>query len=151
WLWKGTWAALLAVAILPPVLFGDVDSLGDLLVQVFAYGLAWGVPVWVTLLTLWSMDFYGKVTVTRSELRVGRDRMPLAELDPAGGRAVDEDEPTLGRRVRSSAGDVHVPTSRPDPSGATYRYLGGSYGTPIGMDAISLPTRDGGAVRFYVR
>jgi len=152
WLWWGTWAALLAMALVPPVLEDDFVSIGDFLIQVFAYGVAWGVPIWVMLLTLWSMEFYGRLTLTRSTLRVGRDRMPLSELDPVGARAVDREQPAMGARLRTSAGDVHVPRSaRARPHGATFRYLGGSYGTPWGMDAVSLPTRDGGAVRFYVR
>ena len=153
WLWWDTWAALLAAAVVPTLVYDDFDSTGDFLAQALGYGVVWGLVVWIVLITLWSMEFYGKVTLTRSDLRVGRDRVPLAELDPAGVRAVAANRPpSLGRRVRSSMGDVHVPTSRPvGPDGATFRYLGGSFGTPVGTDAISLPTRDGGAVRFSVR
>ncbi|WP_110182241.1 hypothetical protein [Nocardioides solisilvae] len=148
WLWWGTWVAMLAVAFVPPLLDGGLDDgIGDLLVGAFAYGLAWGVPVWVTLITLWSMEFYGRTRLTRTTLQVGRDRMPVADLDPAGVRGLDREQPSIGARLRSSMGDVHLPGS----ATPEFRYLGGSYGTPIGMDAVSLPLRNGGVVRFYVR
>lgn len=134
--------------VVPPLLEdGPPPSLADFLIDAAAYGVAWGVPVWVMLVTLWSMDFYGRVTLTRSTLRVGRERLPVADLDPVGARAVDRNHPSLSARVRASAGDLHLPRMRVEG----VRYLGGSYGTPYGMDSVTLPLRDGSGVRFYTR
>lgn len=42
------------------------DGFGDALISALAYVVAWGIPVWVALLTLYSIDRYGKIELTRA-------------------------------------------------------------------------------------
>lgn len=149
--WWLCWGLLSAIAVVPALLQpSDEGFLLDLL----AYAGAWGIPIWVTLLTLWSVDRYAAITLTRSTLRVGRDRLPVADLDPDGVRAVPREQPSAARRLADSAGQIQVPGTRIDlvsRPGRELRHLGGSWGTPLGMDSVLLPLRDGSAVLVDVR
>lgn len=149
--WRIAWGLLLAVAVLPAVL---QPSEAGFLVDAPVYAVTWGIPLWVALLALWSINRYGDIAITPTTLAVGIHRVPLADLDPAGVREVPRRPPGVADRLTTSLEQVQVPhtpldtVSRP---GRRVRILGGAWGTPAGMDAVELPLRDGTAVLVAVR
>lgn len=68
-------------------------------------------------ITMWSTGRYGNIRLTDDELRVGRARIPLAELHPWG-----VTEP--GQEVRG-------------------KIVGGAYGSTLGSRVVGLTRRDG--------
>jgi hypothetical protein len=99
------------------------------------------LAVW--LLTLWSINRYAAVTLTRDTLRVGRHTVPVAELDPVWIRMLaTKAAPSLRERVVASAATFEVPgheTSNTDRG----RLLGGSYAATLGADLVTLRLLDG--------
>jgi len=124
WAWRLAWAILALVAIVPALIDpSDGDrSLPNLALNIVAYGLTWAIPVWIALLTMWSIDRYGTITLTRETLTVGRESIPVQQLAPPG-----------------------VPTD-----GAVRRF-GGSYRSTAGRGSIVLVLRDGSGISFDVR
>ena len=116
--------------------------LGSLLVMLILVAVVGGV--WV--LTLYSMNRYGTVTVTADTLRVGRDRVPVSTIDPDWVRMLaTKASPGLRERVLASAGTIQVPhQDLVDPGRG--RLLGGAYGTSMGSDQVTLRLTDGSRV-----
>ncbi|MCP9960112.1 hypothetical protein [Streptomyces sudanensis] len=97
-----------------------------------------------------SKAVYHRVAVDpdRGVLRVGRERFALADIDPASVHAALR-EPAPGTAARYAASaqavDVPVPGLRAADRGAP-RLAGGGWGVPLGMDAVVVGLRDGGAL-----
>lgn len=92
--------------------------------------LVYAIVAVVALVTIWSVHRYNSVTVTTSELRVGREVVPAAALDPA-----------------SIAPALHAP--RPLLRGA--RPIGGADEEPAGTAMLAVRRRDGTEVVIAVR
>lgn len=104
-------------------------------------GFSPALVIW--LLTLWSIDRYGAITLTRSTLRVGRHRVPVREVDAAWVRMLaTRASPGLRDRVLASAGTFDVPGVEAS-SRDRGRLLGGGFGAAIGADRITLRLVDG--------
>jgi hypothetical protein len=89
-----TWAVFLAVCATAWLVMWFADD-RQWVFPTLLVGMLGGIAG----LTLWSTGRYGNVTLTDSELRVGRDRIPLAEIVPAsvtGPGEVSPDTPLAG-------------------------------------------------------
>lgn len=95
----------------------------------------------IWLLTLWSLDRYGAVTLTRETLRVGRDRVPVADIEPHWVRTLaTKADPALAQRLGTSASTVQVPGSK-QADRDRGRLLGGAYAATFGDDLVTLELR----------
>jgi hypothetical protein len=105
-----------------------------LVMSVIAPGMIFGI--W--LLTLWSMNRYGDVTVTRESLRVGRESLPVASIDPAWVRMLaSKASPELLERVTAAGGVPNIAEAerRKHDSG---RLVGGAYASTLGAETVTL-------------
>ncbi|CAL9332556.1 hypothetical protein [Streptomyces sp. enrichment culture] len=97
-----------------------------------------------------SKAVYHRIAIdpARGVLRVGRERLALADLDPASVHAaLSEPQPATAARLVTSAQtiDAPVPGLRAADRGAP-RLVGGGWGAPMGMDVVVIATRDGEAL-----
>ena len=97
------------------------------------------LAIW--LLTLWSINRYGAVTLTRETLRVGRDRVPVADIEPQWVRMLaTRADPALAQRFGTSASTLQLPGGRQGDRDRG-RVLGGAYGATLGDDLVTLELR----------
>lgn len=131
-LWVASTVALLVVSP------GGLTTF-NVVVAVVAPAMVFGI--W--LLTLYSLDRYGAITLTRETLRVGRDTLPVSRIDPTWVRMLaSKASPGLKERVLTSAAAFEVPgveTAKSDRG----RLLGGAYGATLGADLVTLLLVDG--------
>jgi hypothetical protein len=133
--------ALIALAYSLVTEHGD-RMLGSLAVMLGLIAVIGGI--WV--LTLYSMNRYGTVTITGDTLRVGRDRLPLDRIDLEWVRMLaSKASPTLRERVLTSASTIQVP-AHVQLDARRGRLLGGAYGTSVGSDQVTLRLTDGSRV-----
>jgi hypothetical protein len=113
-----------------------------LVVSVIAPGMIFGI--W--LLTLWSINRYGDVTVTRETLRVGRESLPIASLDPDWVRMLaSKASPSLRERVDATGGVPEIAEGELSKRDSG-RLAGGAYGSTLGADTVTLRLLTGGRV-----
>ncbi|ARX85586.1 DUF3093 family protein [Streptomyces alboflavus] len=74
-----------------------------------------------------SKRIYHRIEIDATTLRVGRERLPLTDIDPASVRA---------------AAQGQLPTA-PQHTAANPRLVGGAWGVPMGMDTVIIATRRG--------
>lgn len=110
------------------------------------YSLVWGIPLWIALLTLWSINRYGTITLTGSTLRVGRAVVPLDTIDRQWVVMLAANDPALA--AQAAALGVAAAPGRLPPGG---KLLGGAYDTPLGSETIPLRLTDGTRVRVATR
>lgn len=118
--------ALLAVYGLLSSLDGGLDFA---LLSAALYPVTIGIPVVIALLTLWSIDRYGAVTLSPAELRVGRTTVPTADLDLTDLLQQARDTPGLAERWTPLIQSASLP---PDRIVGQATMLGGSYGSTYG-------------------
>jgi hypothetical protein len=119
--------------------------------QVVMAAIIPGTIFGVWLLTLYSLDRYGAIRLDRETLRVGRDTVPVASLDPAWVRMLaTKASPGLRERVLASAATFAVPGAETADRGRG-RLLGGAYGATIGTDLVTLRLVDGSRVSAPTR
>ncbi|OLT41808.1 hypothetical protein BJF86_01975 [Serinicoccus sp. CNJ-927] len=80
----------------------------------------------ITALTLFSINLYGRLRITDSELRIGRDRIPLSTIDPWSVRGPGEEQ---------------VPG----------KAVGGGYAVPLGMKGVGMMVDGQGPVVIPTR
>jgi hypothetical protein len=103
------------------------------------------LAVW--LLALWSMNRYGAITLTPETLRVGRDRVPVADIEPQWVHMLaHRADPTLAQRLATSATTVQLPGDA-QVDNERGRILGGAFGTTLGGDLVTLELRGDGLRR----
>ena len=142
---RRAWAVPLALVVVGAVysVLDEHSSLHALLVNLMLMGLLMLVTLGIWLLTLYSMNRYGTVTVTRDTLVVGRERLALDRLDPAWVRMLaGKASPPLRERVAASGGSAAV-SDRDLADRDTGRLLGGAYGSTLGSDVVTLRQSDG--------
>lgn len=99
-----------------------------------------------------SKYFYNRIALTPEFLRVGRERIPLAELEPASVAAGLADVvPSPVRRVAQTVDGVGMPAVGPRPENRGPRLVGGGWAVPGGMDSVVLHKRDGEALLIATR
>ena len=130
------WAVpFVLVAVLTVVLV--VAVLPDVRTSTVVAAVAGSSPVLaIWLLTLWSINRYGAVTLTREALRVGRDRVPVADIEPQWVRMLaSKADPALAQRIGISASTLQLPGARLADRDRG-RLLGGAYGATLGDDRL---------------
>ena len=145
WLLPGVLWAVATIVLLASA--PDGLTRFHVVVSVVAPGAIFGI--W--LLTLWSIDRYGTVTLTRDALRVGRDTVPVAEIEPQWVRMLaHKADPSLAERLGTSATTLQLPGDRlVDPDRG--RLLGGAYGATLGHDLVTLELRRNARVSVPTR
>ncbi|MFD9356754.1 hypothetical protein [Streptomyces sp. NPDC060031] len=86
-----------------------------------------------------------RIDPAQGTLRVGRELIPLGDLDPASVRAARAEVPlTAAERYAASLSAVDVPVRglRAKDQGRP-RLVGGAWGVPAGMDTVTLAGRRG--------
>ena len=124
------------IAVVPPVLGGRTGSLGEFATNAAAYAATLGIPLWIALITLWSVNRYGRIVLTRERLRVGRHELPVAAIDAA------------------AAWQIALEKKGPLPPvvpGRVVRHMGGAWDTPMGLEPVVLALVDGTAVVVDVK
>ena len=140
------WPAGLAVALVLYSIASEHGTAERLFGKLLVMSIIAAILSGIWALTLYSMNRYGTITITDDTLRVGRDRLPLAEIDPEWVRMLaSRASPTLRERVLTSASTIQVPAHvQVDPGRG--RLLGGAYGTSMGSDQVTLRLTDGSRV-----
>lgn len=120
--------------------------------QVVTAAIIPGTIFGIWLLTLYSINRYGAITLTKDTLRVGRDTLPVARIEPQWVRMLARKaDPSLAARLGTSATTLQLPGDR-EVDTSRGRLLGGAYGSTLGDDLVTLelhgnervsvPTRD---------
>ncbi|MDT9701702.1 hypothetical protein [Streptomyces sp. P17] len=138
--WSGTCIAIYLVGIG----YMGIDTIPD------EFGLWFGLSALFLLLLLpclaipISKFIYHRIQIDARTLRVGRERIPLADIDPASVQAASNDAPAVAQRYARSLAtvDAPVPGLRAVDHGAP-RLVGGGWGVPMGMDTVVIRTRQG--------
>lgn len=96
-----------------------------------------GVPI--------SKHIYHRIQLTPETLRVGRERLAVAALDPGSIQlAYQEGGAAAARRIAQSLATNEVPRARRRRGTADHpRLVGGAWGAPMGMAVATIATRDG--------
>jgi hypothetical protein len=92
-----------------------------------------------------SKHVYHRIQLTPETLRVGRERLAVAALDPGSIRAAyEEGGRAAARRIAESLATNEVPRARRRSGTADRpRLVGGAWGAPMGMAVATVATRDG--------
>lgn len=123
-------------------LFSDTSrGLGYALLGAALYPVTLGIPVVIALLTLWSMDRYGAVDLTPSELRVGRTTVPTRDLDLPDLLLQARETPELAGRWAPLIDRTPLP---PERVVGQAKLLGGSYGSTYGSGMLTVRLAAGG-------
>jgi hypothetical protein len=77
-----------------------------------------------------SKFIYNRIEMDAQTLRVGRERIPLASIDPASVQAA----------LMADASPAAIPVA---PGSENARLVGGSRGVPMGMDSVVVRARQG--------
>ncbi|WP_158604508.1 DUF3093 family protein [Nocardioides mangrovicus] len=109
---------------------------------VLAATLPTAIVLAIWLLTLWSMNRYGSLRLTAETLFVGRDTVPVDQIDPASVHGADSRPPGALERTVTSAATVQPPGQGPT-SADMDRLLGGAYGSTLGDDVVVIRMRNG--------
>lgn len=124
-------------------LYGLLSSLdrglGFALLSAVLYPVTLGIPVLIALLTLWSKDRYGAVTLTAETLRVGRTTVPVLDLDLTDLLLQAREVPALAERWAGLLAATPLPAERVVGQAPM---LGGSYGSSYASAVLTVRLDD---------
>lgn len=110
-----------------------------------------GMIFGIWLLTVWSIDHYAMVTITTQAMKVGRTTVPLAVLDREWILALAKTEaPTGFEAFVRSAGLVQI-GELSTLNQAQGRYIGGAFGSPMGVGDMTLRKTNGEMITMPVK
>lgn len=134
WGWRVCWVLLALLAG-----YGLLSSLDRgvpfALLSAALYPLTIGLPVLIALLTLWSIDRYNAITLTATELRVGRHRVPTSDLELPDLLQAASEHPELATRWADLLAQTPPP---PEPAVGRVPMLGGSFGSTMGYVPVTV-------------
>ncbi|MEU6380020.1 DUF3093 family protein [Streptomyces sp. NPDC046909] len=147
-----TWSAICIALYLLGIGYMGIDTLPD------EFGLWLGLSALFLLLLLpclavpISKFIYHRIQIDAQTLRVGRERIPLATIDPASVQAAAAEATTAAQRYAASLNtiDAPVPGLRATDRGAP-RLVGGGWGAPMGMDTVVIRTWQGEQLTIATR
>jgi hypothetical protein len=147
-----TWSAICIALYLLVIGYMGVGTLPD------EFGLWLGLSALFLLLLLpclaipISKFVYHRIQIDAQTLRVGRERIPLATIDPTSIQAAAAENPTAAQRYAAALNtiDAPVPGLRATDHGAP-RLVGGGWSTPMGMDTVVIRTRQGEPLSIATR
>lgn len=126
---------LLGLLALYGLLSGLDQGLGYALAGAALYPVTLGIPVVIALLTLWSKDRYGAVTLTPDTLRVGRTTVPVHALDLTDLLLQAREIPALAQRWAGLIASTPLPAERVVGQAPM---LGGSYGSSYASAVLTV-------------
>ncbi|WP_328319012.1 hypothetical protein [Streptomyces sp. NBC_00388] len=147
------WSAVCIALYVAGIAYLGVGTLPD------EFGLWLGLSALFLLLLLpclavpVSKVIYQRIRIDGGILRVGRERIPLTDVDPASVQAALQGAlPTPAERYATSmaAIDAPVPGLRAAESPGP-RLVGGGWAVPMGMDSVVISTRQGEALTIATR
>ncbi|MET9253179.1 DUF3093 family protein [Streptomyces sp. NPDC003717] len=136
-----TWSGLCIAVYVAGIAYMGVGTIPD------EFGLWLGLSALFLLLLLpclavpLSKVIYNRIRIEAGTLRVGRERIPLAAVDPVSVQtAAQSAVPTVPQQYAASLTDH-----------AHARLVGGGWGVPMGMDSVVIRTRQGEQLRIATR
>ncbi|MFE2373918.1 hypothetical protein [Streptomyces sp. NPDC059398] len=148
-----TWSTICVSLYLAGIAYMGVDTIPE------EIGLWLGLSALFLLLLLpclavpVSKAIYQRIHIDGETLRVGRERIPLATLDPVSVQAALQGAaPTPVERYAASTAtiDAPVPGLR-SAERAGPRLVGGGWAVPMGMDSVTISTRQGESLLIATR
>ncbi|MFF4837891.1 hypothetical protein [Streptomyces sp. NPDC001315] len=128
-----TWMTVTTVLYVAGIAWMGVGSLPDDLGLWLGLSAMFLVLIWVPFNAVpLSKYLYNRIQIDGRTLRVGRERIPLAELDPT----------TVLAPLAPHA---------PFPGHGNPRLVGGGWSVPMGMDSVVITTRRGEALTVPTR
>ncbi|MFI6371580.1 hypothetical protein [Streptomyces sp. NPDC050546] len=147
------WSGICITAYLIGVSYMGADTIPD------EFGLWLGLCALFLLVLLpflavpVSKFIYNRIQIDTHTLRVGRERISLADIDPTSVKEASQAGPstTAGQRA-ASINTINVNSQGQNSSGPTnHRIAGGGWGVPMGMESVVIRTRNGESLRFATR
>lgn len=147
-----TWSGICIAVYLVGIGYMGIDTIPD------EIGIWLGLSALFLLLLLpclavpISKFIYHRIRIDSQTLRVGREHIPLADIDPASVQAASAETHTAAQRYAGSLAtvDAPVPGLRAADQGAP-RLVGGGWGAPMGMDTVVICTRQGEQLAIATR
>ncbi|MDQ0930247.1 hypothetical protein [Streptomyces turgidiscabies] len=147
------WSAVCIAIYLVGIGYMGIDTIPD------EFGLWLGLSALFLLVLLpclvvpFSKVVYNRVRIDSQILRVGRERIALADIDPASVLAAAQAEPpAVAQQYAASLNTVDAPLPglrAADQNNA--RLVGGGWGVPMGMDSVVIRTSQGEHLRIATR
>ena len=140
WAWRVCWGLLALIAVVG-LLISLERGLKFALTSALVCAAVWGIPVWVAMLTLFSIDRYGKIRLTREALRVGRATVATAQIDLEDLLLQAREDQAAARRWAHVLSGANLPATRIVGQAPM---LGGSYGSTFGSAVLTIRLTDVG-------
>lgn len=148
-----TWSAICITAYLAGIGYMALDTIPD------EIGLWLGLCALFLLVLLpclavpVSKFIYNRIQIGTQTLRVGRECIALADIDPNSIREASQAAlPTAAHRYTESINGINASGQGQYGNGPRNpRLVGGGWGVPMGMDSVVIHTRNGEQLRFATR
>ncbi len=147
-----TWSSICIAIYLIGVGYLGIDTIPD------EIGLWLGLCALFLLLLLpclavpISKFIYNRIQIDAQKLRVGREHIPLSEIDPASVQTASDRTPGAAQRYVTSLATIDAPLpGLHSADQGTPRLVGGGWGVPMGMDSVVIRTLQGGQLCIATR
>ncbi|WP_405944082.1 hypothetical protein [Streptomyces sp. NBC_00932] len=140
-----TWSAICIALYLVGIAYLGADTIPDEIGLWLGLSALFLVVLLPCLAVPISKAVYQRIRIDGETVRVGRERIPLAEVDPASVQAALQGAvPTPMERYATSTAAIDAPAPglrAAERSGP--RLVGGGWAVPMGMDSVTISTRQG--------
>lgn len=137
-----TWYLVSAALVLISVLPALFDGVPRFFPDVFIYALTWGLVFIIWLITLWSINRYGTVTITDTDFQVGRHKVAKTDINTVALWEVSQDETPVVERIIGSASNIDIPILLEAERLGNAPVFGGAYGVPAATDSFIMTMKD---------